>query len=114
MKLINSKNGKIIAEEVEIADNFFTRFKGLLGREGLNNGMALHIIPCTSIHSCFMKFKFDAIFINKKNQIIHLAENMPAWRFSKTCFSARSIIELPAGVIKETDTFVGDFLEFID
>lgn len=114
MKIINAKNSKIIAENVKIADNFFSRTKGLLGRNSMDKGEALHIIPCDSIHSYFMKFEFDAIFINKKNQVVHLIEKMPAWHFSKICFSARSIIELPAGVIKETETCIGDLLEFTD
>ena len=59
-----------------------------------------------------MKFKFDAIFINKKNEIVYLTENMPAGRISKACFSAHSVIELPSGIVKETETAVGDILEF--
>jgi len=114
MKLINNKNGAIICENLKTADNSFSRMKGLLGRTGLNKGEGLHITPCNSIHSFFMKFKFDAIFINKKNEIVYLTENMPAWRFSEICFSAHSVIELPAGIIKETETTVGDILEFIN
>lgn len=112
MQLINKNNDKILSDNLEIANNPFTRMKGLLGRRGLNNGEALHIIPCTSIHSFFMKFRFDAIFINKKNEVVCLIENMPAWRVSKICFSAYSVIELPSGVIKQTETKFGDILEF--
>jgi len=114
MKLLNKKNGKILADKLETADNFFKRLKGLLGRTCLAKGEALSIIPCRSIHSFFMKFRFDAIFINKKNEVVCLIENMPAWRISGIYFSARSVIELPAGVIKETKTSIGDSLEFFD
>lgn len=112
MKLVNKKNDKILADKLKRADSFFSRLKGLLGRNNLDEGEGLHIIPCESIHSCFMKFRFDAIFLNKKNKVVYLIENMPAWRFSKVCFSAHSVVELPSGVIKDTDTSVGDFLEF--
>lgn len=112
MKLINKKNGQILADKLEIADTSSKRGKGLLGKKSLNKGEGLHIIPCNSIHSFFMKFKFDTIFINKKNEVVYLIESMPAWKISKICFSAHSVIELPSGVIKETETSVGDILEF--
>ena len=113
MKLINKKNERILADNIKVANNSFTRLKGLLGRHSLDRGEGLHIIPCTSIHSFFMKFRFDAIFINKKNEVIHLIENMPAWGISKICFSAYSVVELPSGVINQTETDVGDVLIFL-
>ena len=53
-----------IAEEVETAESFAERLKGLLGRRSLPAGKGLLIRPCNSIHSCFMRFSFDAVFIN--------------------------------------------------
>lgn len=114
MKLINKKNGWVLADNLEVADSFLKRTKGLLGRSGICRGEGLHIIPCSSIHSFFMKFDFDAVFINKKNEVVYLNKNMPAWRVSKVCFSANSVIELPAGIINETETEIGDVLEFSD
>jgi len=61
-----------------------------------------------------MKFRFDAIFINKKNEVVYLIEDMPAWRISEICFSVYSVIELPSGVIRETETKIGDSLEFLE
>ena len=114
MKLINTKNNSVTADKLTIANNPFSRSKGLLGKAGLNKGEGLHIIPCNCIHSCFMKFKFDAVFINKKNEVVYLIEKMPAWQFSKVYFQAHSVIELPAGTIKETEIRIGDVLEFIN
>jgi len=114
MKLINKKNEKILADNLEIANGYFSRMRGLLGRKSLEKGKGMYINSCNSIHSFFMKFKFDAVFINKKNEVIYLIEHMPAWRVSKICFSACSVIELPSGVIKDTQTNIGDLLEFSD
>jgi len=114
MKLINKKNDKILANNLKIADNFFKRLKGLLGRKALDKGEGLHIIPCNSIHSFFMKFNFDAIFLNKNNEVVYLIEEMPAWHVSKICFSAYSVVELQSGVIKETETSISDVLEFLE
>jgi uncharacterized membrane protein (UPF0127 family) len=113
MKLINKKNNKILASKIKVANNFFSRSKGLLGRTKMEDEEALHIIPCSSIHSFFMKFNFDAVFLDKSNKVIHIIENMPAWRTSKICLLGHSVIELPAGVIKNTETSVGDVLEFV-
>lgn len=113
MKLINETTGKILAENLEIADTSAKRMKGLLGREGLTEGEGLHIIPCNSIHSFFMKFRFDAVFINKKNVICALAENVPP-RKIKFCFSSHSVIELPEGIISKTSTEIGNKLKFLD
>jgi len=112
MNLINKKNGKRLADNLKIADNFFKRLKGLLGRNVFDKGDGLHIIPCNSIHSFFMKFRFDAIFLNKNNEVVYLIQDMPAWRISEICFSAHSIVELPSGVITATETCIGDVLEF--
>lgn len=114
MKLINKKNEKILADNIKIANNPFSRMKGLLGKQKLNSGEGLHIMPCNSIHSCFMKFRFDAIFLNKKNEVVAFIENMPAWKFSKIYFSAYSVVELSSGIIKETETNIGDVLEFLN
>jgi len=114
MKLINKTNGNTLAENIKVADNPLTRMKGLLGRKRFKKGEGLHIIPCNNIHSFFMKFEFDAIFIDKKNKIKYLAENIPPWTWAKFCFFAYSVIELPAGTIKETGTQIDDELEFID
>jgi uncharacterized membrane protein (UPF0127 family) len=60
-----------------------------------------------------MKFKFDAVFLDKKNKIRCIEENIPPWWWAKFCFSAYSVVELPAGIVSETGTAVGDKLEFI-
>lgn len=114
MQLINKTNGQVLADKLETANTPFRRMKGLLGREKLETGEGLHIIPCSSIHSFFMKFVFDAIFIDKNNKIRHLIEKMPPGRISRLCFTAYSVIELPAGTICRTSTKIGDKLEFIN
>ena len=114
MKIINKTNKQTLAEKIEVADNPLKRMKGLLGRNRIEKGECLHIIPCNNIHSFFMKFKFDAVFIDKKNKIRCLVEEMPPWGGTKFCFFAHSVIELPEGTIKKTDVKVGDELIFSD
>lgn len=114
MKLINKTTNRVLAENIEIADNPLKRMKGLLGRKKLEKGEGLHIIPCNNIHSFFMKFRFDAVFVDRNDKVVYTAENIPPWTWAKFCFSAYSVIELPAGIISETRTKTGDILEFIN
>lgn len=114
MRLVNKTNGQILAEKLEVANTSFKRMKGLLGRKNLESGEGLHITPCNNIHSFFMKFDFDVVFIDRKNKIRHIVEKMPPGRISKLCFSAYSVIELPAGIANRTGSKIGDELEFIN
>jgi uncharacterized membrane protein (UPF0127 family) len=66
MQLINITNGAVLADVVQLADNFMTRLKGLLGRTGLKSDEALIIQPCKSVHTCFMRFPIDVIFLNNE------------------------------------------------
>jgi uncharacterized membrane protein (UPF0127 family) len=85
--------------------------KGLLGREGLEVGEGLYIRPCSSIHSFFMKFRFDAAFVDGEGKVLHIIRAMKPWRISKMVPGAIGVVELPAGMLEET--LIGDQLEFI-
>ena len=94
-----------------IGDNFYTRLVGLLRDRALEHGDGLWIIPCNSIHSIGMRFIFDAVFLDKNLRVVHLVCEMKPWRISKMVFSAHSVLELPAGLISQTATELGDQFE---
>ena len=71
-------------------------------------GEALWIKPCMSIHTFFMKFPIDVIFLNKRNQMIAAKRNLKPNRLTRLYPKAISVLELPAGVLEATDTRVGD------
>ncbi|MEB3287467.1 MAG: DUF192 domain-containing protein [Vampirovibrionales bacterium] len=112
MAVSNAVRGTQLVIALEVASNPWTRFKGLMGRPALEKGAGLWIEPCSDIHSCFMRFPFDAVFLDKANIVVHLMESMPAWRVSKWVRNARVVLELPAGTIEKTNTQLGDQLEF--
>lgn len=111
MKIINVTKGVILAEEAVIAETFFTRIRGLLGRKEFRAGQALVIKPCNSIHTFFMRFPIDVLFIDKNNKVVSATPALAAFRISKVYFNAAYVVELPAGVLKTTATSVGDLLE---
>lgn len=99
MNVYNSSKNIVIATEVKMAKNFFTRTIGLLSRKSLSKEEGLVIKPCSSIHTFFMKFAIDVLFVNKKGQIVALYENVKPWRVLPLHFTSSYVIELPAGTI---------------
>ncbi|HZP07571.1 MAG TPA: DUF192 domain-containing protein [Terracidiphilus sp.] len=112
LKVVNATRGTIIASRLEVAGTGRTRRKGLLGRDHLDAGEGLWIVPCESIHTFFMRFPIDLIYLDRKNRIKKLRGNLGAWRLS-ACFTAHSVLELAAGTIGNTDTQLGDTLQFV-
>lgn len=95
-----------------MARSLWDRARGLLGTRSLAPGEALLIAPCSSIHSFGMCYPFDAIFLDRDGLAIHLMRAMKPNRVSRHLFSARSVLELPAGTIEATATEVGDLIRW--
>lgn len=105
-----SKNNQIVCMQTEMAKNPWTRLKGLMFREGLPEGHGLWIEPCSDIHSCFMRFEFDAVFLDKKGKVLHTISKMKPWGMSGWIKGTRVVLELDGGVVEATQTEVGDQL----
>ena len=84
--------------DLKLADKPWSRMKGLLGQTGLTDNQGLWITPCNSVHSLFMKFSLDLIWLDKNQQILRIDRNFKPWRFA-TCLKARSVIEVAAGTV---------------
>ena len=100
-----------IATHIEVAGSNVKRSKGLLGRKSLAPGEGMWIIPCEAIHTFFMQFPIDLIYLDKKLRVKKVRSGVKAWRISG-CLSAHSVLELPEGTIRDTKTERGDILEF--
>jgi len=111
LKLINLTRNTVLAENIEIADTFLSRLRGLLGRENLPAGRALILRPCDSIHTFFMRFSIDAAFVDKENRVIKTCSELKPWRLSGVFFNAAYCVELPSGVLADTHTQEGDTLQ---
>ena len=111
MKLLNARNGAVLADNVVSAVTVRARLKGLLGRTGLPEGEALRIEPCSSIHTFFMKFPIDAAFLRRDGTVVRALHGMRPWRASRIYPSAAMVVELPAGTLRRSDTREGDRLE---
>ena len=111
LQVSNLTRRTVLATHMELADSGPKRNKGLLGREGLAPGEGLWIVPCESVHTFFMQFPIDLVYLDRDHRIKKLRNAVPPWRLS-ACLTAHSILELPAGVISNTQTQPGDTLEF--
>ena len=111
MKAINKRTGKVLATNVKVADTIFTRMKGLLGKKELPPGEALWIKPCFSVHTFFMQFPIDVLFLNKKNEVIAAVTDLTPNRLTRLYPQAFSVLELPIGTINAYDIKLGNQIE---
>lgn len=108
MKAYIQRNGVELSDKVMVADTLIQRMKGLLGRDGLKQGESLLLKPCNSIHTLFMRFPIDAAFLDKENNIVAVRNNLARNRLTGVYFSARSVLELPAGTLEKAEAMTGD------
>jgi uncharacterized membrane protein (UPF0127 family) len=111
MKLINRENGQVLADDVKPAKTFFKRLKGLLFTDQLALGCGLHIQPCRSVHTFFMKYSIDVVHLDDEHKIVFLEEKLQPGKLGQACRLTASIVELPAGTIEKTHTRVGDVIQ---
>jgi uncharacterized membrane protein (UPF0127 family) len=111
VKILNLTRQVVLAHSVEVADHGAKRRKGLLGRDALPTGEGLWIVPCESVHTFFMKFPIDLVYLDRNKMVKKVRSSVPPWRLS-ACVSAHSIVELASGTITATQTRPGDMLEF--
>jgi uncharacterized membrane protein (UPF0127 family) len=112
MKAVFASTGKELAGKVTIAESLTARMRGLLGRTDLPAGEGLLIRPCKGIHTFFMKFPIDAVFLDKGNRVVAQHNSIPPNRMTRIYPKAVSVLELPAGTIG-ADVTVGEILDFI-
>ncbi len=108
--LRNLTKGTVVADKLKVADTFGKRLRGLMGRSELPQGEGLMITPCNSIHTFFMRFPIDVLFIDEYLFVVHIIPSLKPYRLSPLVRTARSVVELPAGTIARSRTEPGDRL----
>ena len=106
--LVNERTGLELASAVEIAGTSESRRRGLLGRDSLDPSRALVIAPCSSIHTFFMRFDIDVVFIDRGGRVLKIVRDLPAWRIASS-LRAYAVIEMAGGAL-QPDVAVGDRL----
>ncbi len=111
MKLYHRATGRCLAEQVVLANTFFKRLRGLMFRRRLPPDEALWLRPCNGVHTFWMLFAIDVIFLDRELRIVKLVENMRPFRVTRPHLAARSVIEMPAYAISRAGLKAGDQLE---
>jgi uncharacterized protein len=110
-RVSNITRRSVLADRAERAGTFWQRLKGLLGRSQLYPGEGLHLTPCRSIHTFFMRFPIDVVFLDERGTVLRISSAVAPWR-GLVCTEAKSALELPAGTAEASGTRTSDELSF--
>jgi len=118
-RVVNLTRGSILCACVEEAATAFQRARGLMGREALAPGAGLLIgsgplIPMMAIHTFFMRFPIDLVFLNRRGRIVRIMPSVRPWRLTAPVFGARSVLEIEAGAAQRASSRAGDQVRFED
>jgi len=106
----NGRTGGALSTRLARADSFRARLRGLLGRRELPPGEGLWIVPCRSVHTAFMRFPIDVVFLDLQGRVTALHRRLPPWRTAGGRGGVTAL-ELPAGTIDASATEPGDPVE---
>jgi len=110
LKLYHQATGICLADNLVLANTALKRLRGLMGRKGLSVNEALWLRPCNSIHTFWMRFAIDVLFLDRQLRIVKLVENLRPFRLTLPATRAASVIELPAHAIARHHLRLGDEL----
>ena len=111
-RVLNVTQGTVASEHADAATSPWSRFWGLMGRKRLADGRGLHIVPCSSIHTGFMRFDMDAVFLDRQNCVTRVVKRMRPFRVAFG-HGAHSVLEFPGGWADVAEIKEGDQLQFI-
>ena len=93
---LRNDDGNVVCERCTLARDPYSRMRGLLGRGGLAEGEGLLLQPAGSIHTFFMRFAIDAVFLDAERRIVRIASDVRPWR-TAAAKRSRAVLELAAG-----------------
>jgi len=114
--LINDTKNTVIASRVFLAKSYLQRLRGLMGLkvDAFPHGTALIITPCTQVHTFFMRFSIDVLFLDKNNRVLAAISNLVSNRISPCISKTKVVVELPPGTVFRTGTMERDLLRMIE
>jgi hypothetical protein len=104
--------GRVLCGRCRIAENPFTRMRGLLGRDSLPPGEGLLLRPAGQIHTAFMRFAIDVVFLDRSGVVLAVRSDLAPWRMAGVR-GARAVLELPAGEARWRGLEPGDQLDVV-
>ncbi len=102
---------RVACERCDVADHVVARMRGLLGRKVLPQGEGVLLRPAGSIHTFFMRFPIDVVFLSEEDVVLKVVHRLPPWR-AAGMKGARSVLELAAGEVESRGIDVGSTLRY--
>jgi uncharacterized membrane protein (UPF0127 family) len=110
LRIHNLTRNTTVVEQGRVADNFVTKFRGLMGVRHLPTGDGLLITGCNSVHTHFMRMPIDVLYIDAHDRVVDIDPQMAAWRIGRPRKVASYVVEVPSGTAERTGCAVGDQL----
>lgn len=110
---MNTSDQSTVCERAVVADRPLARMRGLLGRSELPREEGLLLTPAPSIHTAFMRFEIDALFLDRELRVLRVASRLRPWRAAAKRRS-RSVLELASGEAERLGVRVGDQLALVE
>jgi uncharacterized protein len=104
------EDGSTVCERCVVANKMIPRMRGLLGRRSLPAGDGLLIRPAPSVHTFFMRFPIDVVFLSRSGEVLKISADVGPWR-ARSCRGAYAVLELAAGEAERRGFAVGDHIE---
>lgn len=114
MRLVTAEAGTELATSVKLAHTFWSRLYGLALRGPLPAGSCLHIQPCTRIHTYFMRYALDVLYLNQEQAIVGMELGIRPGRLGQSFPGTASVLEFPAGRLNIGAVPIGSTVEFIN
>ena len=106
---LEKPDGQVVCERCLLAETPFARMRGLLGRRSLGSEEGILLRPAASIHTWFMRFPIDAVFVDRELAVVDVAASVKPWR-TRARRGAHAVVELAAGEAERRRLRPGDRL----
>ena len=103
------QDGELVCDVCHLAERLGSRMRGVIGWRHLRSGEGVLIRPTFSIHTAFVRFPIDAVFLDRDLKVLSIAHDMKPWRLA-TFWRANSVLELAAGECDRLGVQAGDRL----
>ncbi len=112
MAIVNVTRNTTLARHTDVADSFWSRGRGLIGRRRLPEDHGLVIRPCNAIHTYFLSFPIDVLYLGRQSRVLRILPSLQPWRIGPIVWRGKAVVELPAGTAAQTGTMIGDIIAY--
>ena len=110
-RAVHLRSGDVFADRTRVAVSFGQRLRGLIGQGSLGEGEGLYIPRCSSIHTFFMRFPIDVVFLDGENRVLRTIQGMRPFRVALGPGKTKNVLEMRSGTMARKDCRSGDVIE---